>query len=227
MAITTLASLIRLAVGTFLGALIGLERERSGRSAGLRTHLLVAVASTTFMLVSTQFLFFQNYEPGGLVMVDTSRIAAAVVAGVGFLGAGAILRTGLGVHGLTTAAGLWLVAAIGLASGGGMFIEAVAATAVSLIALVLLRRFEDKQPYALKRTLIVTLNPEVTTEQDVLAHVNVIVKTVASVDLEKTREGVVQVRADIDLPSEGAASLLFAELLGVAGVTSVRVLHPR
>ena len=78
------------------------------------------------MLVSTQFVFYQGYRAGDLITVDTSRIAASVVAGVGFLGAGAILRTGLGVHGLTTAAGLWLVAAIGLASGGGMFLEAAA-----------------------------------------------------------------------------------------------------
>jgi len=96
--------LVRLIVGTLLGAVIGYERHVHGRPAGLRTHLLVALASTTFMLVSTHFVYFQHYAKEDLVAVDTSRIAASVVTGVGFLGGGAILRTGITVQGLTTAA---------------------------------------------------------------------------------------------------------------------------
>jgi len=112
--------LLRLGASLLLGAAIGYEREHAGRPAGLRTHLLVSLASATFMIVSTQFVFFQQYGKDDLITVDTSRIAAAVVTGVGFLGAGAILRTGIGVQGLTTAASLWMVASIGLAAGGGM-----------------------------------------------------------------------------------------------------------
>jgi putative Mg2+ transporter-C (MgtC) family protein len=96
--------LLRMGAAAVLGAGIGYERERGGRPAGLRTHLLVSLASATFMLVATHFVYFQSYGKDDLVMVDTSRIAASEVAGVGFLGAGAILRTGLGVQGLTTAA---------------------------------------------------------------------------------------------------------------------------
>jgi putative Mg2+ transporter-C (MgtC) family protein len=142
--ITSGELLIRLVVGTTLGGVIGYERDVHGRPAGLRTHLIVALASTTFMLVSTHFVYFQHYTKDDLVTVDTSRIAASVVTGIGFLGGGAILRTGLGVQGLTTAAGLWLVAAIGLAAGAGMYVVSAAATLVGVVALAVLRRFEHK-----------------------------------------------------------------------------------
>ncbi len=86
--------LLRITVAAVLGGVIGAERDIHRRQAGLRTHLIVSMASATFMVVSAQFLFFQRYVPGQLVEVDTSRIAASVVAGVGFLGGGSILRTG-------------------------------------------------------------------------------------------------------------------------------------
>ena len=136
--------LIRLVVGTTLGGIIGYERDVHGRPAGFRTHLIVAPASTTFMLVSTHFVYFQHYGRDDLVTVDTSRIAASVVTGIGFLGGGAILRTGASIQGLTTAAGLWLVAAIGLASGAGMYVLSAAATLVGVVARAVLRRFEHK-----------------------------------------------------------------------------------
>src|SRR5262245_10208295 len=112
---------------------------------GLRTHLLVALASSTFMVVSTHFVYFQHYHRDDLISVDTSRIAASVVAGTGFIAGGAILRTGLTVQGLTTGAGLWLVSSIGLAAGGGMYPEGVGATAIGLIALSVIRRLEFKE----------------------------------------------------------------------------------
>lgn len=157
MVITPTESLLRMGVAVLLGSAIGYEREHSGRPAGLRTHLLVALASATFMLVSTQFVYFQHYGKDDLIAVDTSRIAASVVSGIGFLGAGAILRTGLGIQGLTTAASLWLVASVGLAAGGGMFQEAGIATAVTLFSLVALRRVEGKQWRMVQRKLVLVL----------------------------------------------------------------------
>lgn len=150
--------LMRLVIGTVLGAIIGYERHLHGRPAGLRTHLLVALASTTFMLVSTHFVYFQHYVKDDLVAVDTSRIAAAVVTGVGFLGGGAILRTGINVQGLTTAAGLWLVAAIGLAAGAGMYAISAAATAIGVTALTVLRRLERKEDDMIRRRIMLTLD---------------------------------------------------------------------
>src|SRR3954470_9365167 len=134
---------LRIVVGTALGAIIGYERDIHGRPAGLRTHALVALASATFMVVSTHLAYYQGYRPGDFTEIDGSRIAASVVSGIGFLAGGAILRTGISIQGLTTAAGLWLVAAIGLCSGAGMYVESIAATVLGVATLTMLRRFED------------------------------------------------------------------------------------
>ena len=179
--------LIRLVVGTVLGGVIGYERDVHGRPAGLRTHLIVALASTTFMLVSTHFVYFQHYTKDDLVTVDTSRIAASVVTGIGFLGGGAILRTGLSVQGLTTAAGLWLVAAIGLSAGAGMYVVSVAATLVGVLALAVLRRFEHKDERLVRRkiSLVVTESgPSVSALLDALAGVGVVVAPAACGDAQ-------------------------------------------
>src|SRR5262245_16883091 len=119
--ISHLEMITRIAVGSSLGGVIGFERDLHGRQVGLRTHLIVAMASATFMVVSNHFVGFQNYDHP--VEADVSRIAASVVSGIGFLAGGAILKTGATIQGLTTAAGLWLVTAIGLATGGGMYVE--------------------------------------------------------------------------------------------------------
>lgn len=134
----------RIAVGAGLGGIIGLERDLHGRHAGLRTHLIVALASATFMVVSAHFIYYQGYDGSHPIEADASRIAASVVSGVGFLAGGAILKTGGSIQGLTTAAGLWLVTAIGLCAGAGMYIESVAVTVMGMIALTFLRLFEDK-----------------------------------------------------------------------------------
>src|SRR5690242_3089783 len=123
--------LLRLTVAAGLGGAIGLERELRERQAGLRTHLVVCVGSALFTLVSA----YAFTSP----RVDPTRIAAQIVSGIGFLGAGAIIRQGLSVRGLTTAATLWLVAAIGMASGAGYYDAAVIATAGALLTLGPLR----------------------------------------------------------------------------------------
>lgn len=156
MVIPPLDMLLRMGAGIVLGAVIGYERERTGHPAGLRTHLLVCLASATFMVVSTQFTYFQLYGKDDLIAVDTSRIAASVVSGVGFLGAGAILRTGISVQGLTTAASLWLAAAVGLAAGGGMYLVAAASTMAALVCLLLLRRVEGVRWHLLQRQVEIT-----------------------------------------------------------------------
>lgn len=154
---TPVELLLRVVVGTALGGIIGWERDVHGRPAGLRTHLIVGLASTTFMVVSTHFVYFEGYRDGDLVAVDPSRIAASVVTGIGFLGGGAILRTGVSVQGLTTAAGLWLVASIGLAAGAGMYALSVLATALGVIALTVLRRFEHKDDAVVRRRIALVL----------------------------------------------------------------------
>jgi putative Mg2+ transporter-C (MgtC) family protein len=132
-------SLLRLALAAVLGGLIGVERELREREAGLRTHLLVALGSALFTIVGA-YGFRDFLESGGpVVQADPTRIAAQIVTGIGFLGAGAIIRQGFSVRGLTTAATLWVVAAVGLAAGAGYYSAAVITTAVVLIALYPLR----------------------------------------------------------------------------------------
>lgn len=172
---------LRIVVGTALGGIIGYERDIHGRPAGLRTHAVVALASATFMVVSTHMVYYQSYKTGDLVEVDSSRIAASVVSGIGFLAGGAILRTGLNIQGLTTAAGLWLVAAIGLCAGGGMYIESVAATVIGIVTLTFLRRFEDKDN-RVQRRLSLTLEEGSFTTDDILAKLR-------TADVRATLEG--------------------------------------
>jgi putative Mg2+ transporter-C (MgtC) family protein len=132
-------SLLRLALAAVLGGLIGVERELREREAGLRTHLLVALGSALFTIVGA-YGFHAFLESGeSVVRADPTRIAAQIVTGIGFLGAGAIIRQGLSVRGLTTAATLWVVAAVGLAAGAGYYSAAVITTALVLIALYPLR----------------------------------------------------------------------------------------
>lgn len=147
--ITTYEMIGRILIGAILGGIIGFERDIHRRSVGFRTHLLVAMASATFMVVSNHFVFFQNYQVG--TEADVSRIAASVVSGIGFLAAGSILKTGTSVQGLTTAAALWLVTAIGLAAGGGMYAVAGSVTLMGLLSLTILRFFEDKDDQVIRR----------------------------------------------------------------------------
>lgn len=130
----------RLALAAVLGSVIGLERELREREAGLRTHLLVALGAALFTIVSAfGFHDILTSGDGRLAVLDPSRIAAQIVSGIGFLGAGAIIRQGLTIRGLTTAATLWVVAAIGMACGAGLYLIAVLATLVALVALWPLR----------------------------------------------------------------------------------------
>ena len=131
--------LLRLVVAAGLGGAIGFERELRERQAGLRTHLVVSVGSALFTLVSAYGFHEFLVNGGNLVRTDPTRIAAQVVSGVGFLGAGAIIRQGFSIRGLTTAATLWLVAAIGMASGAGYYSAALIATLGALITLGPLR----------------------------------------------------------------------------------------
>ncbi len=127
--------LVRLLLAAVLGAAIGLERERRDHPAGMRTHLLVSVGSATFTVLS-----MHAFASGA----DSSRVAAQIVSGIGFLGAGAILKYGATVRGLTTAASLWAVAAVGMAAGAGAWSIAIAATVIVILSLWPLHAVEER-----------------------------------------------------------------------------------
>ena len=143
---------IRLLLAAALGAVIGFDRERHTWAAGLRTHMLVCLGAALAMIVSA-FAFSDVLQHWPRVVLDPSRIAAQVISGIGFLGAGTIMfmhRENV-IRGLTTAAGLWTVAAIGLAVGGGMYAAAVIATAVAWVILAVLKPLERR--FALRKAL--------------------------------------------------------------------------
>jgi putative Mg2+ transporter-C (MgtC) family protein len=195
---------VRIGAGAALGGVIGYERDRHRRPVGLRTHLIVAMAAATFMVVSSQFVYFQHYAKDDLVTVDSSRIAASVVSGIGFLAGGAILRQGLTIQGLTTAAGLWLVTAIGLSSGAGMFVESVVVTGMGVSALTLLRRFEDKNDLVVRRRITVVLGGEANDIGPVVTALKSVGATVSGVNYQKRRDDEkkrLSVAFDVELPA--------------------------
>ncbi|MFA5068769.1 MAG: MgtC/SapB family protein [Candidatus Omnitrophota bacterium] len=138
--VTEFQMIVRLVLSAILGGIVGLEREINSKAAGFRTHTLVCIGSCLIMLTSMHM--FDIYK--GIAGVDPARIAAQVVSGIGFLGAGTIIRSRVSIHGLTTAASLWSVAGVGLAVGSGLFIVSLFATALIIGSLFILRRFQDR-----------------------------------------------------------------------------------
>lgn len=132
--LTDIELIRRLLLAAGLGATLGFERELRQKSAGLRTNILIAVGSALFTLLSV--------ELAATTGADVTRIAAQIVTGIGFLGAGAIMRTRDGVHGLTTAATVWVNSAIGMAAGAGEYHLALITTAVTVIVLIVLSPIE-------------------------------------------------------------------------------------
>ena len=158
--------LVRILIAAALAAVLGIERDIHGRQAGLRTHILVSVGAALFFILSTHISTFDVVVPDGFSKVtDPGRIAAQIVTGIGFLGAGVILKEGFTVVGLTTAACLWVSAAIGMASGAGQYFLAICTTAVSLLSLILLRWLERFYRKDIYRDLIVTIPNEVDVER--------------------------------------------------------------
>jgi putative Mg2+ transporter-C (MgtC) family protein len=153
-------SLIRLGLAAALGGLIGLEREASGKPAGFRTNLLICLGAALVTDLSIDIARDVTL-PGGF-RSDPGRLAAQIVSGIGFLGAGTIIQARGSVLGLTTAATLWVVAAIGMAVGAGAYVQAVVGTVLVILALTFLGRFEDYLlPYHFQERLLrVTLAPD-------------------------------------------------------------------
>jgi len=135
--------MLKLSLAALAGGMIGMERERHGRPAGLRTHLLVCVASCLMMVISEAFVLkYSGLNVNSVIRLDPARTAAQIISGIGFLGAGVILKEGINVRGLTTAASLWMVAALGMAFGIGLFIIGGLSTVMALASLIWLKKFE-------------------------------------------------------------------------------------
>lgn len=137
--------ILKLLLGTLLGGIIGFERQTHGRAAGFRTQLLVCVACVLIMIISESYYAKSAVNPE-YTRIDPTRIAAGAMTGVGFLGAGVILKTGLSIQGLTTAACIWIVSAIGLAIGAGQYLAGISGFMITFFSLWGLRIMEVRMP---------------------------------------------------------------------------------
>ncbi|MGC2064057.1 MAG: MgtC/SapB family protein [Thermodesulfovibrionales bacterium] len=143
--IPTYEIIFKLLLGTLLGGIIGFERQTHGRPAGFRTQLLVCVACVLIMMISESY-YSQGLTNPMYSRIDPTRLAAGAMTGVGFLGAGVILKTGVSIQGLTTAACIWIVSAIGLAIGAGQYMAGIAGFVITFFSLWVLRLFESRIP---------------------------------------------------------------------------------
>jgi len=153
--LTSYEIIMRLLLGTLFGGVIGFERQVHGRPAGFRTHILVCIAAVLIMLVSEYYQYLSSVDPS-YIRIDPGRIAAGALAGVGFIGAGVVLKAGLSIQGLTTAACIWVVSAIGLAIGSGLYLAGAVTFGITIFSLASLRIVEKKMPKLTYRFLTVT-----------------------------------------------------------------------
>lgn len=209
---------LRLLLAGVSGALIGLERQRKHHPAGLRTHTLVSLGSCLIMLMSEDVA-----RRWGPAVADPGRIAAQVVSGIGFLGAGTIIREGVNVRGLTTAASLWVASALGLAMGGGYYLGAVFATALAIFTLAVLSYLERgllARGAAFRFHLLIEDSTEVLGQ--VLGTLSARGVVVREVEIHRPEEGVMEVEVHVLLPSGRKPEDCLRELLSLSGVTSAR-----
>lgn len=207
--------ILRLVVSSILGGIIGLEREVKSRPAGIRTHMLVSLGATLLMLVS-----MYGFEGG-----DPARLAAQVVSGIGFLGAGAILRKGDDVSGLTTAASVWVSGGIGLAIGNGYYMGGVITALIVLLCLLSLRVFHKKvvnlkcKAVKIKCIERIGLLGEI---GKVVAESNSVIKDIKIYRKEKENLEIMVIKLILNIPKEFSYKNLTHELYKVQGVEKVK-----
>jgi len=212
--------LLRLIMAVVLSGIIGFEREFHGRAAGFRTHILLCIGSTLVMLTSIHIFDVYN----AMVPCDPARMAAGVVTGIGFLGAGTIMHSKSSVKGLTTATSLWVVAGIGLAVGSGMYFASIATTVITMVTLFFFSRMEHamirKDWY---KTLIIESREGVTQikgAREVLAEYGV---RVTDFEVERSEDGTSMVlEIGVRLSTSRNDDSIVQDILKLEGVKSVK-----
>jgi putative Mg2+ transporter-C (MgtC) family protein len=208
----------RILLAFALSGIVGMEREFGNRPAGLRTHILVCLGSTLVMLVSFYIFELYKYETS----LDPARLGAQVISGIGFLGAGTILKEGASIRGLTTAAGLWAVACIGLAVGAGFYIGAITVTVAVVLTLTIVTRIEriiikSKNNYA------VTLRAEDRPGQlgkigSALGSRGISIKNIHMVEID---DGTVEINLLLKLPDRTGGEEVLQLIAGIEGVKQI------
>lgn len=197
--------LIRVVVACLCGGLVGLERTKRLKEAGIRTHIIVALGATLIMVVS-------KYGFGDVADADASRIASNVITGISFLGAGVIFVRGGSVKGLTTAAGIWATAAIGLALGAGMYTVGVLCTALMILLQIALHKFLPGDMQSAKELLLVISKDYHTVMPKIRARLAEMKVLVAGVEMEKLENGDVRVMMEVRIHKDNVSD----ELLDLA-----------
>jgi putative Mg2+ transporter-C (MgtC) family protein len=188
--------IVRVLAAAGLSAVIGFERELHGRPAGLRTHVLVGIGAALVMASGEAVALWVAARIG--VQIDPGRIAAGVITGIGFLGAGTIIRVGDWIRGLTTAASIWYVAALGIVAGQGLYVLALGGAAIGLLVLTVLDRVEDHVPSTIYHDLVLDVSRE-----------NLVAVRRAVVELCKQERIRLQLRGWTSAGGEGTVTLRF------------------
>jgi len=216
---------LHLMVALGAGGIIGLERSYHGRPAGFRTHALVCLASSLLMILTVYHQRWFDASYLERVAIDPTRMAQGIMTGIGFLGAGVIMREGLTVRGLTTAASIWITAAIGIMIGVGFYFPAGIATALTLIVLSVFRWIERRMPIEFYANLTVAfLRHEALPEGELRAIVERQSFAVANMNYSVTDDGrIFEYQMVIHSPDRGNTRLLAQALNSVASVTAFRI----
>ena len=215
--------IIRLFLGAVIGGIIGFEREVHGRAAGFRTQLIVCVAAVLIMIVSENYYHYLHNIDDSL-RIDPARISAGALIGIGFLGAGVIIKSGFAVRGLTTAASIWIVSAIGLAIGGGLYLEAIVTALITILALIVLRSLEKKINTLRFKNIIISSSAAENVEEQVLAMFAEKGFHVHSVDYDKKRDsGELTWHFTVSVRDKNAIREIFLNISSIDSISSVKV----
>ena len=212
--------LLRLALACVLSGLIGMERERNRHPAGLRTHILVCVGATLIML--TNHFIFEKFR--GLANMDPARLGAQVISGIGFLGAGTIIKEGLSIRGLTTAASLWTVAGLGIAIGTGFYSGAIIATLFILIILMFFTRFEYLFYSKNNRTYIVIKSENLNNQINLIAtKLNELEIHYNNISAEEAEDNLMMLSLKVTSSNNISNNTLIQELYKLQGIKYVQI----
>jgi putative Mg2+ transporter-C (MgtC) family protein len=220
-----LDTVVKLILAALLGGVIGLEREIHGRPAGFRTHLLVSLGSCVFTV--TSIYFYELYGVGGVrgaTSIDPARIAAQVVTGIGFLGAGAIIRDKASIRGLTSAACLWVVSAVGVACGVGLYSIAFIVTLIAIGSLLVLKKVEDiltRDTYSAVKLWTADLEAQIPKIEKILKGFNIhMMNACVERDLEKKE---IFLGFEIKVTNRESAMKIVDGLSDLPGVKKIRL----
>ena len=220
--ITPYTATVRLVISFVLGAIIGMERQFRRREAGMRTFTLICMGSTAAMLISIYIpQIYPNFLNG-----DPGRIAAQVLTGIGFLGAGAIMQSHGSIHGLTTAACIWVMAVIGLGVGAGMFVPAGIATLLTLIVLVSLEHLEKRMFLnGVNKILTITCNtstPDLKAVRKILENRKIYIVSVSFESLLEQNKAIITYK--VNVKAQSSYMTLFSDIKTLGYVTQIRMM---